>query len=212
MNRSLSLSRAGRTVYASPLLTLFAAAVFVIPGADIALRYVVDATPSDAWRFVASHWVHWSFEHLLWSGGAFLLLGWVCEARGRIRFLATTLAAALTIPLALRLAQPGLEHYGGLSGLDSALFGLLCMQDIRMHWRSPSRRRLAVPLLLLMGFLGKIGYEFATGAAVFVSHTDAMVPVPLAHLVGAAVGIIAALDVQRGFLWEKDAFRVEFAI
>ena len=71
---------------------------------------------------------------------------------------------------------------------------------------------LAVPVLLLMGFLGKIGYEFATGAAVFVSHTDAMVPVPLAHLVGAAVGIIAALDVQRVFLWEKDAFRVEFAI
>ncbi len=212
MNLSHSLRRAGRTLYASPLLTLFAVAVFVVPGADIALRYVGDAAPSDTWRFVTSHWVHWSFEHLLWSGGAFLLLGLVCEARGRTRFLATTLAAALAIPLALRLAQPGLEQYGGLSGLDSALFGLLCMQDIRAHWKIPSWKRLVVPVLLLIGFLGKIGYEFATGGAVFVSHTDAMVPVPLAHLVGAAVGIIAALDVQRTVFWEKNAFRVEFAI
>ena len=212
MNLSHSLRRAGRTAYASPLLTLLAVAIFAVPGADIVLRYVGDATPSDAWRFVTSHWVHWSFEHLLWSGGAFLLLGTVCEGRGRIRFLATTLAAALAIPLALRFGQPGLEQYGGLSGLDSALFGLICMQDIRTHWRRPSWQRLTVPMLLLMGFLGKISYEFATGGAVFVSHTDAMVPVPLAHLVGAAVGMIAAFDLQRTILWEKDAFRVQFAI
>ncbi len=202
----LSLWRARRRVYASPLLTLFAAAIYLVPGADMALRYVGEISASDSWRFLTSHWVHWSFEHLVWSGGAFLVLGWVCEGRGRIRFLATTVAAALAIPVALRLWQPGLEAYGGLSGIDSALFGLLCTQEIRKHWIRRDWRWLSLPTIFFGGFLVKLAYEYSTLEAIFVSHTDAMVPVPLAHLVGAAVGVIAAFNLERIFLWKSETF------
>lgn len=204
---------------ASPLLSLLAAAIFALPGATSALVYVNSASISDLWRFVTSHWVHWSFEHLLWSGGAFLVLGIVCELRSRRRFLATTLAAAVAIPVALRMFQPDLQYYGGLSGIDSALFGLICAQDLCTHVRNrltkpvvPAWKSMAIPIALLIGFLAKIGYEFFTGAALFVSHSDMMVPVPLAHLVGVAVGLLIGLDLQRIIFWEKDAFRVPFPI
>jgi rhomboid family GlyGly-CTERM serine protease len=196
----------------------------------MALVYVNGASISDLWRFVASHWVHWSVEHLVWSAGAFLVLGIVCERRSRRRFLVTTLVAAVAIPVALRLLQPDLLYYGGLSGIDSALFGLICAQDIRTHGRNQcmqkrgqSRLRsclaslgtvpvFALPIALLIGFLAKIGYEFFTGAALFVSHSDMMIPVPLAHLVGIAVGILVGLDLHRVVLWERDAFRIPFPI
>lgn len=220
---SHSFSPARRTLCASPLLTLLAAAIFVSPWGNTALVYVNGASISDLWRFVASHWVHWSVEHLVWSAGAFLVLGFVCEQRSRCRFYATTLAAAVAIPVALRMFQPDLQYYGGLSGIDSALFGLICAQDLCTHVRNrlakpvvpaksvvPAWKSMALPIALLIGFLAKIGYEFFTGAALFVSHSDMMVPVPLAHLVGVAVGILIGLDLQRIIFWEKDAFRVPF--
>jgi hypothetical protein len=43
---------------------------------------------------------------------------------------------------------------------------------------------------LLLGFVGKLGYEVATGQALFVDiQASGMVPVPLAHAVGAVVGV-----------------------
>lgn len=209
---SHSFNPARRTLCASPLLTLLAAAIFALPWVSGALVYVNGASISDLWRFVTSHWVHWSVEHLVWSGGAFLVLGIVCEQRSRCRFFATALAAAVAIPVALRMFQPDLLYYGGLSGIDSALFGLICAQDLRTHVRNRSWKMIALPIALLTGFLAKIAYEFFTGAALFVSHTDIMVPVPLAHLVGAAVGILIGLDLHRIVFWEKDAFRVPFPI
>ncbi len=206
---SHSVSPARRTAvapqrpWASPLLALLAAAIFVSPWDGASLVYVNAASLSDLWRFVTSHWVHWSPEHLVWSGGAFLVLGMVCERRGRRRFLVTTLASAIAIPIALRIFQPGLLSYGGLSGIDSALFGLICAQDAHAHLRNRSWKLVAVPTTLLAGFLAKIGYEFFAGAALFVSHTDTMVPVPLAHLVGAAVGMLASLDLHRGTGFRK---------
>jgi rhomboid family GlyGly-CTERM serine protease len=49
-----------------------------------------------------------------------------------------------------------------------------------------------LPAGLLIGLLAKIGYEYATGATLFVGANAGFTPVPLAHLIGAAVGVATA--------------------
>ena len=49
-------------------------------------------------------------------------------------------------------------------------------------------------LLLLLGMVLKIGWEFYTNGTIFVrSSPDLFVPVPLVHLIGAVVGLAVAM-------------------
>jgi len=146
---------------------------------------------------ISGHWVHWSSSHLAWDLGAFVLLGVWCEGRGRARFAACLAAAAVTIPVGLWWLCPELSHYGGLSGLDSALFVLLVCELLVEALRERSYFSLAVSGLLLLGFAGKIAFEVVSGDALFATDLGAdVVPVPWAHLVGAAVGL-ACLGLSR---------------
>jgi hypothetical protein len=104
------------------------------------------------------------------------------------------LGSALLIPVALWITIPQLETYRGLSGIDSALYVLLAVtllkdevHDRRWGWV------MALSGVLLL-FIGKVGYEIATGGTIFVdSRASEMVPVPLAHCIGATVGMIVGL-------------------
>ena len=122
----------------------------------------------------------------------FLALGALCEVRWPRRFAVCVVTSALTISAALSCLQPEVELYRGLSGIDSALFTLAVVCLIR---EAIAERRLAFALPLvasLLGLLGKILYEYATGTTLFVNSTGAFVPIPLAHLAGSAVGLIVA--------------------
>ena len=139
------------------------------------------------------HLAHYSLSHLAWSLGAFALLGSVCELRGRPRFCLCISTAAIAIPIGLAIFQPSLEHYRGISGIDSALFFLLAVEIVQTEWGR--RRGLAgVAILLTLAFVAKILFESMTGSAVFADSTaGAFVPAPLAHLIGAAVGAASAI-------------------
>jgi rhomboid family GlyGly-CTERM serine protease len=149
---------------------------------------IADAEP---WRWLAGHWVHASADHLLWDVVAFVVLGALCAAAGRARFVASVGLAALAIPPVLWAARPGLDAYCGLSGIDSALFGLLVTT---LLLQAAARRDTAVAVvavLLAVAFAAKVAWETGTSATMFVdSSVLEAVPQPLAHAVGFAVGAL----------------------
>ena len=189
---SPTFNKARRSGSASLLLTAAAALVYPAPGLSALLEYDRLALHGgELWRLLTCHWTHVSFEHLLWDALTFLFLGAACERRNRPRFLAAVVCSAIVIPLSVRLALPGLRYYRGLSGIDSALFALLAVLFLREKAQSRGLRR-SVVVIFFTAFLGKIGFEAITGMTVFVDNAGTgMVPVPLAHLVGAAAGILS---------------------
>ena len=175
---------------ASLLLGALAAVVYAFPALADGLQYDRAAVlKGELWRIVTCHWTHWSLDHLLWDLAVFVGLGAACEQMNRSRYLAGLTLSAILIPLTVLVLLPGIETYRGLSGLDSTLFALLVIFNLD--------KRLSLGVGFFVGFLLKTAYELATGGTVFVSGSPDIVSVPLAHAVGAAIGILMVLD-RRG--------------
>jgi len=177
------------------LLALAAGVIYLLPGAAELLAWDRSAIAAgEGWRLLGGHWVHWSPSHLAWDLGTFVVLGSWCEGRGRGRFVACVVAAAVAIPIGVDWLCPQLERYGGLSGIDSALFMLMVCELLGDALRARSRPSLVVSLVLLLGFAGKIAYEVASAQALFASDLGAgVVPVPWAHCVGALAGLTSLM-------------------
>lgn len=180
------------------LLTLTAALIHLSFSLRLQLLYDRSALiQHDLWRLLTCHWVHLSWDHLFWSAMTFLGLGSVCEMMDRNKFLVTVGISALLIPISIWWGMPDLKIYGGLSGLDCALYALLMVLLIRREIRSGNRVWPAFFSIMLAGLIAKIIYETVTGMTLFVSNNHAgMVPVPLAHLVGGIVG--TGIGLMRG--------------
>jgi len=179
----------------SLLLTLAAAIIHLSYSLRIQLLYDRSVpVHHELWRLITCHWVHLSTDHLFWSATTFLFLGSLCEIMDPKKYYAAVGISAISIPIVIRWGMPNLMIYGGLSGLDCALYSLLMVLFIKREIRSRSWIWVAFFGLLLGGLIGKIIYETATGLTIFVGNTHAnMVPVPLAHLVGGCVGFIAGI-------------------
>jgi len=167
----------------------------IVPGAPAALALDWRAVAAGAWwQLATGQLVHWSTEHLLWDTAVFAALGWVCAGRTPGR---TAAALALGIPMvafAVGLGAPQIATYRGLSGLDTALFALLATELVRAAWRGRARgAATALGLACAAGLAAKLGVE-AGGATLFVRGGGSdFVPVPAAHLGGAAAGLMAGL-------------------
>ena len=82
-------------------------------------------------------------------------------------------------------------HYRGLSGLDSALFAFVAVSFLREQRRGGDKPACLVTGGFLIGFILKVVFELATGRTLFVTRMGVdVVGVPLAHIIGAAVGIV----------------------
>jgi rhomboid family GlyGly-CTERM serine protease len=197
MNAVISriLKTVGRAPRASLLLTF--AAVVIHLSFSIRVQLLYDRTAlghHELWRLLTCHWVHLSGDHLFWSAMTFLGLGFQCERMDRKRFYATVVVSALLIPAVIWLGMPHLVIYGGLSGLDCALYALLMILMIKREIQSRSWTWVALFALLQGGLIAKITYEIVTGLTIFVSNTHAdMIPVPLAHLAGGVAGTAIGL-------------------
>ncbi len=149
-------------------------------------------------RWLTSHLCHWSWNHLAWDVFAFGLLSLLSLRVAPSRYVFSLLAAAMLIPLEIRINQPILDSYRGLSGIDCALFGLVAAG----LWRQPSGDRKGVStrtmaLLGGCGFLAKTLYELTTGGTLFVeAGPEPFVPVISAHLVGFLCGLGVGLTKQ----------------
>lgn len=181
------------------LLSAAACAIYALPEVTGWLQFDRAGIASGQWwRILTCHWTHWSADNLIWDVAGFAFLAVLCERDGRRRFVACVLASALLIPLAVWRWHPDMQLYRGLSGIDSAVFGLLvgtiaCEQIAARNWRW-----LAAIALLCLGFVAKISYEIVTGTTFFVdSVASNFVPVPIAHAAGMAVGLCIALAINK---------------
>jgi rhomboid family GlyGly-CTERM serine protease len=166
-----------RTTLTLTILAL--AAALLLPGSSLELQ-----RGGAAWRVVTCHFTHFTYEQLAWDALVFAALGVACARRHREAFQATLFASIILVPLAVLVFAPEVTTYRGLSGLDSALFGMLLGMEA-------GRNRLAGLFAILFGI--KLLVEATTGATVFVGTEATFVAVPVAHLAGALVGAAVAV-------------------
>jgi hypothetical protein len=134
--------------------------------------------------------VHADADHLLRDLPIFAGLAWAVERR--TPSFAALLLAALAVPTAaVLLLQPAFSVYGGLSGAINALVIVLVAQGLRGRAKAP---------LLLLGIAhgGKLIYEGCTGQLLFPLAVSGGAAAPLAHLVGALVGVFWTLGGHLG--------------
>lgn len=176
-------------VPASLLLSLLALALWVSPALSQSCEWN-RGQPWQVWRWFTGHFCHWSTEHFAWDVIAFLALSAICERRSRRGFLLCVGVSAFVITAAVWLLLPGITSYRGLSGLDSALFGWLTSAIMIEAIARRNRRLVAITAAFAFAFIGKLMIECASGQTVFVSDASSdFIPVPLAHAVGAVVGV-----------------------
>ena len=182
-----------------PLITLSlaaAAAAFICLGepATLVLQYDRSAVMNgEPWRFVTCQWTHWSLDHAAWDVAVFIGLGALCETWDRRRFAAAVLLSAVGVPLVVHLFCPAFTSFRGLSGVDSALFGLATA----LYWRDAFHRHHRVGAMMaglaFVLFFAKTIFEVVTGSTVFVdSKASGFVAVPEAHLAGFLIGATSA--------------------
>lgn len=183
-------------------IAIVAVIATMLPEFGSLLEYDRAAIAAGAWwRLICGHLAHWGVSHLFWDLWVFVGLGMLCERLHRPRFIACVAGAAVLIPLTIWFSLPEMVRYRGLSGIDSALLVLLAVHVWRRGWRARGTGTAAgsgrLPMALaggfLAAFLGKTVYEWMTGQCLFVNAGGVFVPVPLAHLAGAAAGLIAGM-------------------
>jgi len=176
-------------------LVIFATSlVFLSPGLTATLQLERERLLSgEIWRLVACHFTHFTAEHLVFDLFAFALLLWLCLQRSARRTLAALAGAAVVVPAVVLVVHPGMLVYRGLSGLDSALFVLLGVLLLRNGRRTKKPLLTLTAATALVGFAAKVVFEIATGGAFFAA-SGGFVPVPVAHIAGAVVGALTAID------------------
>ena len=191
MTDSAFLYNVRRLPWVTLLLAGTAVLVAMLPAGATWLQYDRPAIASgELWRFCTSHWTHVSSDHLFWDVLLFVVLGVPCERHDRKEFVACVAGTAGLIGPALWVVLPRLQRYRGLSGIDSALLLLLAVTHLRPALRARHWGWVAALAGVGLAFLAKVGYEVVTGTTLFVnSQAGHLVPVPLAHGIGAVVGL-----------------------
>ncbi len=142
-------------------------------------------------QVLGCHVLHWSFEHLSWDLFMFVLIGTLCERRSQLDYAVVLLLSSILIPFFVAAYVPSVSTYRGLSGIDTALFSFAALLLVDESWREKNWQAVWIYGILFVGMLGKTGYELAFGGTLFV-NSDAFSPVPIAHIVGAAIGSLVA--------------------
>jgi len=194
------IGSAWRRFGATLLLGAVAVVLFAWPGASEAVQ-LDRAGVGDGqwWRAITGHWTHWNAEHLFWDVLVFTILAGAAERASRAWMLTVVAASAVTITFAVLLFAPEIVTYRGLSGIDSALFVALAIRWLAARLRDRERVGAVVMAGALVAFVGKTLYETTTGTTLFVDTSSGeMIPVALAHLGGALVGVLTGLAAAAG--------------
>lgn len=148
------------------------------------------------WRLISCHFTHWTTEHAFWDISVFVILSYISMATNLKRYCTILIGSAVMVSLSVYLFNPEFIEYRGLSGIDSALFIDVIFSSISKDKRPLNR---SLNILILIGFSGKITYEFMTGCALFAD--SGYTTLPVAHLAGAitaAVIFILNMKYERG--------------
>jgi rhomboid family GlyGly-CTERM serine protease len=179
-----------------PVVTLLLSAIAILfqIWPDLGASMSFDRTAIAAgeyWRIVTGHLTHWNADHMAWDVFMFVVLGAMIERRDRACMLATLIASAASISVAVWCGHLGVDQYRGLSGVDSTLFTLCALMLYNDAHRA--KQTVAVWLMVAMAtaFVGKLVWELKTGSTLFVDSSAAgFTPLPLIHAVGGCAGVL----------------------
>ena len=176
------------------LVALFAATVYVVPGAADLLQYDRQAMAGGQWwRYFTGYVTHWNAEHLFWDVLMFVVVGCMVESQSRWRMISLCLGSAAAISGFTWFARTDVAVCRGLSGIDTALFTYLAIAilvDAVVHRQWV---RCFASGVLFAGFGGKLVFEVVTGSTLFVNSDRAGFVVLIeAHVLGALAGIAMA--------------------
>ena len=140
------------------------------------------------WRWWTAAGVHWSERHLAGNlGAAVVVAAYGLAARVPARVAWAWFAAWPLTHLGL-LLQPGLQHYGGLSGV---LHAGVAAASLWLACAARGRRRV-IGMLMLAGLLAKLLIEAPWGAPLRHSPGWDIALAPLGHATGSAAGLLCA--------------------
>jgi rhomboid family GlyGly-CTERM serine protease len=196
--KSNTLNTIKRAPYVSLILTAAALLIHYYHPMRPHLLYSRTAlAQGDFWRLISCHWVHLNTDHLLWSAMTFFVLGSFCEIMDRVKYIMTVGISTISIPMVIWFIMPHLKAYGGLSGLDCALYSLLIVLFIKREWQIQKWSWIIFYTIMLVLLPAKIIYEMTSGFTIFVNNFQTnMVPVPLSHLVGGVVGLVVGIVIS----------------
>jgi rhomboid family GlyGly-CTERM serine protease len=168
----------------------FAVGAWFWPGAFAALVYDHDKIlGGQLWRLVTGHWVHFTGSHLFWNLAVLLPAGTWLEQRDPAALRWTLILSPVAISVALLVFDPSLAVYAGISGVASGVLVALVVNGLRTQ---PTARRWWLSVLVF--FAVKIAIETRGGHPINPELANQGIrSVPLAHLIGAAVGASAVL-------------------
>ena len=141
------------------------------------------------WRIWTGHTTHYGVNHLFWDLLMFAVLGAACERNHRRQFAIALLVMMAGVAAIIGLRCGDVLVYRGLSGIDTGLFVWLVVDQCRQCWLDRDRLIAMVWLSAVVGLIGKLVYEAATGQALFVDASN-FTPLVEAHLAGAFVGLL----------------------
>lgn len=166
------------------VLALAAVAGSALPAAH--LDWQPAAWPADAWRAFTPVAVHYSALHLLANlAGAVLLalLGWAAPMPPRS---AAAWAVAWPLTHLGLLLNPGLAHYGGLSGVLHAGVAVVGVHGLLAEGAAAPRRAVGAAVLAVLAV--KLLWEAPWGAPLRHPPGWDIAVAPLAHATGALAG------------------------
>ena len=174
-------------------LALATLLVFLIPNAETVCELQTGSALLSQWfQVLACHLAHWSADHLMWDLMMFVLMGVICEKQNRGLYAIVLVASGVLIPFLVTQLAPNIDSYRGLSGVDTALFGMAMWYLIGNSVEDRNWWGTGFFSLLFLGMFAKIGVEYLSGSTLF-AEGDNFTAVPSAHLVGALIGCAAGL-------------------
>ena len=132
------------------------------------------------WRMFTCHLVHWSAEHLFYDGICFAIIASMLPAWKTLACLAIS---ARVVAITVTLAYPEMTAYGGLSGVNCALFVVWAL-----HIAKQSK---TIGGLALVAIIAKTLFEIQAGHTFFVTNT--FIPANMAHVAGIVAGVFCGI-------------------
>jgi hypothetical protein len=127
------------------------------------------------------HLAHSTWEHWGYDIGCFVLMALFIPMA---QLVPAMLSSAVAIAVGVQLLHPELTAYGGLSGVNCALFVVFAAHHLTP--RHPRLFLLAIALLAL-----KTGIEMHCGRTFFA--TAGFIPIHDAHVIGICCGLLMSL-------------------